>query len=282
VTSCSELAEAAGEQLIGTATQAERWLLLEVRSPWGRDALPDSDLLPAVKERLGAWLDETPRSRVMFVRKPERRDLPSLALFLARVREHDGLLRRLDLERHEDLLEHTLDDHTGHSVATTMWLVCTHGRRDPCCARLGVPLYDALRHLVPADSLWQSSHHGGHRFAANLLALPYGVQLGRVRPGDAPSVVDQIENRMIPLAHYRGRTLYRPEVQAAEAAVRARLGVSAIGALSHEPTNGLRVVFRTPTGAVDVAVEASDGPRRPESCGAEPVPSARYSVRFSS
>ena len=67
-------------------------------------------------------------------------------------------------------------------------MVCTHARRDVCCGTYGVPVYNALRRHVPAELLWRSSHQGGHRFAANVLALPEAVQLGRVVPGAADEV----------------------------------------------------------------------------------------------
>ena len=42
--SCSELSLEAGIPLAGTTTRAERWLLVEHDGPWGRDAVPDSEL----------------------------------------------------------------------------------------------------------------------------------------------------------------------------------------------------------------------------------------------
>ncbi len=40
-------------------------------------------------------------------------------------------------------------------------------------------------------------------------------------------------------------------------------------------------VLRTPSGPIDVGVEARQGPVRPESCGAEPVVATVYDVRWS-
>ncbi len=64
------------------------------------------------------------------------------------------------------------------------------GRRDRCCARLGVPLFDALAPHVDADRLWQSSHHGGHRFAANCSSFRRAFswdESGRRMPRDVVS-----------------------------------------------------------------------------------------------
>lgn len=64
------------------------------------------------------------------------------------------------------------------------WMVCTHGKRDRCCARAGLPTYAALKEQAADDGckVWQTSHLGGHRFAATLVVLPSGVMYGRVPP----------------------------------------------------------------------------------------------------
>lgn len=273
MSSCSELAAAAGEALAGSASQASRWLLLEVRGSWGRDAVADSGLPDLARQRLEAWAAE-PGTRVLLLRRPERRSGP-LALFLARSDAGGGELRRLQLERLDDLAAAELEGGDPHGP---LWLVCAHGRRDPCCARLGRPLLDALAGLVPAGSLWQSSHQGGHRFAANVLVLPYGIQLGRVGPADAAAVVGRVEAGEIPVDHYRGRTFQPPEVQAAEAHLRRTLDAPGIDAIRLVEGRGDELVFETPAGRRSVRVAALPGPSRPESCGAEPAASTRFAV----
>ena len=43
---------------------------------------------------------------------------------------------------------------TGTPVDGPLYLVCTHGKRDRCCARYGRPLYDALRERAGPDGVW--------------------------------------------------------------------------------------------------------------------------------
>ena len=69
-----------------------------------------------------------------------------------------------------------------------MWLVCTNGKRDACCARDGVPVARALAALRP-DEAWECSHLGGHRFAANVALLPEGLCFGRVARRGRPRLV---------------------------------------------------------------------------------------------
>lgn len=282
--SCSELSAEALEPLAGTATQARRWLLLEVQEAWGREVVPDSTLPGPVKERLRAWAAERGGDgRVLFVRKPERRDIRTTALFVADVGEHGGAFARLELGDIADLAEADLDPGRAREPVTVpTLLVCCHGRRDACCARHGPPLYDALRRFAEPDALWQCSHLGGHRFAANLLSLPHGVMLGRVRPVDAKQVAVALAANVIPLAHYRGRVVHEPAVQAAEIAIRERLGAAHLTALRYlGPTaDGERHGFVTPAGPLEAIVERMTGPLLPASCGAPPEPSSCFRVQL--
>ncbi len=265
--SCSALSAAAGIPLAGTAKRGERWLLLEHRAPWGRDALEDSGLAP----ELAQALEETGRN-VLLLRRPGRPQGAPVA-FAARTAEAGSRLVRLELGRLEDVLD-VDPDRDGVPFAGQLVLVCTHARRDACCATHGVPAYNALRRHVPEGMLWRSSHQGGHRFAANVLALPDGIQLGRVEPGAAAEVAAALADGRIPLPFYRGRTLHAREVQAADAAVRTELGLDRVDDVRLRAHDGSRVVLDTPSGPVEVRVVEREGPPLPASCGkdAEPTP----------
>ena len=76
----------------------------------------------------------------------------------------------------------------GEPGPPALHLVCTNGRHDPCCADLGRPVVRALV-AARAPDVWECSHIGGDRFAANLVCLPDGVYYGRVDPDGAPGLV---------------------------------------------------------------------------------------------
>lgn len=243
---CSQLSSS--EPLAGTATEAARFLLVEHRGRWGRDPLDDETGLPGN-------LRETARSfdgRVLLIRRPG---------WTGRVADPIAVDVVSDGEMTSD---------------GPLLLVCAHGRRDRCCARLGVPLYEALRPHVQEDRLWQSSHHGGHRFAANLLALPSGVQLGRVPPEAAARVALLLAENRIPLDWYRGRTAHTQRQQAAEIAVRRDLELDAVGDVCPLDDDGATVRVAAPEGIVQVTVTEETGPALPASCDAEPEPSRRF------
>ena len=270
---CADASLAAGEQLAATATEATEWLLVEVRGAWGRDAVADTALEPEVRTALAAF-----DGKVVLVRRPDRR--AGVTLIRATVGELGGIAARLELESLDELL--AADPDRGEPVAGPVVLVCAHGRRDACCARLGVPLYDALvPHLTP-DRLWQASHLGGHRFAPNVVALPAGAQLGRIPPERAGEVAALLTEGRIPLDLYRGRTIYAPPVQAAEILVRTVGAYDGSIDLRLLAQQGDLVTFATPSGALTARVEQRPGPSVPASCGAEPEPAAQWSARLES
>jgi hypothetical protein len=264
--SCAALSAEADLPLAGTASSADRWLVLEHRRPWGRDAVPESGLPEAVVEALGSV-----EGKVLLARSPGRTRGP-LAVFAARTTEDGGALRRLEISDVGEVA--SLDPfEAGAPVRGPLLLVCTHRVRDACCGRLGVPVYNALRGHVPDGFLWRSSHQGGHRFAANVVSLPHGIQLGRVAPGRAAEVAAALADGRIPLDVFRGRSHHAPVVQAADAAVRRAHGLDRLTDVRLLEQAGSRVRLLTPGGVAVVDVVDKAGPVLPGSCGASPEPS---------
>jgi hypothetical protein len=107
------------------------------------------------------------------------------------------------------------------------YLVCTNGARDPCCAIRGPAVAAALDRVRPGQ-VYECSHLGGHRFAANVLVLPDGLCFGRLDPHAALALADELDGGRLPLEHLRGRTALEPADQAAEILVRRELGLSGL------------------------------------------------------
>jgi hypothetical protein len=265
---CSDLSRAAGEPLAATAPTADCWLLVEVPGNWARDVAAAPGLPAKAQEAVTAWLARTPRSRLHFVRRPGR-DAARLVAFVVRAEEAESEVRRFELAAHDDLA--SLDfERDGEVVDAQLVLVCGHGTRDACCALRGTAVHGALAGLVGEGELWLSSHQGGHRFAANVLVLPAGIQLGRVDPRDAVALTSHALEGRIELGHYRGRTCYAPPVQAAEHALRQALRLEGVMDLRLASVEGDLVRFRDGHGVEHGAsVVVTTGPVVPASCGAE-------------
>ena len=215
---CAETSLAHDESLHATASRVDTWILIEYRGLWAHDAVDDSTLSRELKEYLVAERLRLPRSRILFIRRTDRRS-DGLSAFVVRSTVRERGLRSLSLERHDDLIGFDLAT-AGEPVDHPLFLVCTHGKHDRCCAKFGRPLYEAVREQVEEGWVWQSSHVGGDRFAGNLVVLADGVYYGRVEPGEAWPVVAAAVERRIHLPLYRGRSCYGFAAQAAEVAVR--------------------------------------------------------------
>lgn len=270
-TTCAGASLAAGEPLAATATEGTHWLLVEVRGGWGRRAIEDSGLSPDVVAALSAF-----PGKAILVRRPDRR--AGTTVIRAEVDEAGGTAVQQELVSLADLAVALTGE--GERVAGPIALVCAHGRRDACCARLGAPLFSALGSHLPPTRLWQSSHLGGHRFAPNVLVLPSGVQLGRVPVERAAEVAALLDEGRIPLDLYRGRTIYAPPVQAAEIVVRRATGCNGIGDLRLRSNDGSLVTFSTPLGDRAAWVTEEPGRAIPVSCGADPEAPLRWSARL--
>lgn len=224
---CAETSRADEEPLAATASRVDRWILLEYRGLWAHHAVDNSTLSVEVKAYLRAQRRGHLHTRILFVRRSERRRQDGLVAFIARTREAQSELRRLELDRYDDLLGIDLDV-AGATVEQPLFLVCTHGKHDRCCARYGRPLYEAVCGQVEEDWAWQSSHVGGDRFAGNLVTLPDGVYYGRVGPSQAWPVLEAVLRGEIYLPHYRGRSCHSFPVQAADRAVRELTGLRGV------------------------------------------------------
>jgi hypothetical protein len=242
---CADISAETGEPLSATASRIDHWVLVEYRGLWGRDVLGGSLLSDRVKASLREQLEALPRSRLLFIRRPERRAHERRAVYLARSTEERPSLAGLEVEDAEELAGLDLAA-AAEPVDHPLLVVCTHGKRDRCCARYGRPLYDRLREEADEDWVWQSTHVGGDRFAGNLVSLPHGIYFGRVGAEDVWPLLDELLAGRIYLSRYRGRSCYPFAVQAAELAVREARGVADV--------DGVRLVSSLRSGAFSWSV----------------------------
>lgn len=265
---CSEESREHAELLAATASRVDHWLLVEYRGLWGHDALAGSGLSDQVKAHLLEQAAARPHSKLLFVRRTERRGQPGLAVLWGSSPERGGTLSCVELDGYEDLLDLDLTA-PGEPLGHPLLLVCTHGKHDRCCARYGRPLYQSLSEQAEEDWVWQSSHIGGDRFAGNVVFLPDGLYFGRVGPGEAWPVLDEYLARRIELEHYRGRSCYDFVEQAAERAVREAAGLRGIDDLELTGRGRQVISFRAGGRAYDVEVTPAPGPLTYLTCSAD-------------
>jgi hypothetical protein len=253
---CSDVSQANSESLAATASRIDSWLLVEYRGLWPRQPLSAHGLDAEVKAHVREQLARVAPARLLFVKRHERRDIPGLRVYHGSSRDGEARFFRRELDGYGGLLALQLGApcSADEPVEHPLFVVCTHGKRDRCCAVYGRPLYDAARNEFEDDWVWQASHVGGDRFAGNLIAFPHGLYFGRVGPSDVPALLSAYRDGRVLLEHYRGRCAYTFAEQAAERALREELALAAIDDLalvgSRRDGKRWRIRYRTREGAV--------------------------------
>ncbi len=277
---CSSVSCSEDEPLLATASVVRGWVLIEQPGAWGANAVTQSRLPAPVAEELVARA-AMHQLRVLLLRRPDGRNSPTRNVFLAWSGRRTQWIEQRVVPDVEELLELDLAPLAqgtrlgfGELRLQPLYLVCTNGRHDPCCAQLGRPVARALLRDGD-DSVWECSHVGGDRFAGNLVCLPHGLYYGRLSPADAQRVVAGYERGGLDLDHYRGRAGEPFVVQAAEYFVRREHGMLGVDDLvpnghHHTSPHVVEVRFNARHGRrfeVRVGVGAATPPR-PLTCGA--------------
>jgi hypothetical protein len=271
---CSLRSLAAEEPLVGTASTIRHWLLVESDGPWGRDGLRDARLPAGLGDELRD-LERRTSARVLLIRRTDRRPARDDGRrTCVAVDTRETWIGSRPLDRLEDAAALDPRDVDAFEPSTDpLFVVCTHGRRDPCCAEQGRPLAERLA-TTARDDVWESTHIGGDRFAANLVAFPHGLYFGRLEPEEGPELVAAYaDGRISPLRRYRGRASYRRHVQTAERDLRVDLGLDRLDELTprraRRAGDEAEVVFATPRGEVRVTLERALGTPLRLTCHAE-------------
>ncbi len=232
--SCTRASIAREEPLYATASTVARWIVVEQPGPWGRDALLESRL----PDEVGIRLKERARqlaARVILVRRHGGRDEDpaTRTCYVSHTGPAVVWMESFTLDRPAQLLDLDLAPLRdggrvgGDPVDHPIYLTCTNGSHDVCCAEFGRPAAAAMDGVRPGRA-WECSHIGGDRFAGNLVVLPHGLYFGRVGPDDAERIAERYEGGRLDLAHYRGRSCYPFLVQAAEHFLRREHGYDGV------------------------------------------------------
>jgi hypothetical protein len=233
------------ESSAASAPEASRaWLLIEHPGPWPHQAA--EAVLPAPLAALVCAADAL-GVRVQMIRRPGRGRIgPVRSIYAGWTEGSQPWLRHaewssdasvagrrpdpvaaLDLEK----LAAGSAPGFGSVAGEPVFLVCTHAQRSACCARWGGPLAQALAARYPGQ-VFQTTHVGGHRFAANLVILPHGLYYGPVGLDGAVAAIGAYQRGTVEPARYRGRAGQPKATQQAEHALLAERGSLDVAALA--------------------------------------------------
>lgn len=227
---CSAASRHDSEPLAGTAPTEAAYLLVEYAGAWGAQAVADSRLPEDVRRELAGLAGV----RVMLIRRHGGVSGPGTRIFTVVVTPDDCSIETTVLDDPAQLLDLDLAGlASGRHPGLTphegnLWLVCTNGRRDLCCAELGRPVTAALAGRWPEET-WETTHLGGHRFAATLLALPSALTLGRLDHESAVLALEEVLAGRHPVGFSRGRAGTSGAAQAAQLHVVEQTGFDDLG-----------------------------------------------------
>ncbi len=222
--------------LASATVGARTWLLIEHAGPWA--AYTDQWRLPPA---MRALVDRATSLgiRPQLIRRPGRRDAPAapLHVFVGCSTGDEPWLAEGFFEDPDDLdlglLVHGVVPKSCILVNEPLFLVCTHGKRNACCARLGLPLARFLGENLPGE-VWETTHLGGDRYAANLVCLPHGLYYGSMSQAAAIAAANAYRHGEVVLDRFRGRAGIPEPLQAAEHFVRSHTGELSVGGVAVE------------------------------------------------
>lgn len=266
---CADATRQLGEPLAGTATPYGRWLLVERPGSWALDRLMDG-VPPALLAKLGALSVEHGVQPQMIRRRRGRYAPERVTVYLASSTAPVPWLVRHEVDDLDALLDLDLDTLTADAAPGTtepgpVYLACTHGQFDPCCARYGNPVAAAAAE-VGGERAWQSSHVGGCRFAGNLVSLPDGYVFGHLDAATAAAAVRARDDGELLLDHLRGRAGLPPAAQAAEVLLRRKLGLTVAAGVVTTPIADHTAVVEHGGRSWRVTVRAEEGAARLAAC----------------
>ncbi|MBD2629189.1 sucrase ferredoxin [Trichormus variabilis] len=191
---CSDYSRQIGEEIIGSASNYQTYILVECPQPWISEAFKSK----WVPDNLRVLVEEVQRSklpiRFLLIANDESHKIETTTLLI--YQKQQGLsngyskqeFKLPNIEQVAGVVRKWLSgDSPDYQVETSITrdiLVCSHGSHDQCCARYGNPFYFYAKNTIADLNLdhvrmWKSTHFGGHRFAPTAIDFPearyYGV-----------------------------------------------------------------------------------------------------------
>lgn len=223
---CCHQTEQYKTPLYGSAPYYRYLLLIEINEPYAKDALSGSTLPDEIKEHLQTQADLLGDTKVLLIKNKQYEKGEIRCFFVDNVARIPIVYAHTVTTYHGLLFDWLsfMRNTTPHTKP--MYLVCTNGKRDKCCAKFGLPIYENLGSQVPSNQVWECSHFGGHRLAPTLITLPNNLCYGNLNLPDLPHLIKATEQQQVWLPKLRGRCAYTATQQAADYFLRQQLQIT--------------------------------------------------------
>ena len=236
---CADHSREIQEDVIGSATNHQTYILIECPTPWVSEAfnskwVPDNlRILVADVKRAKLSIhfllianDETHREEqtTLLIYQQEKglsNGYRKQEFKLPNIEQVAGVVRKW-------LTGVSVDDEIASNTTRDI-LVCTHGSHDQCCAKYGNPFYFHAQNTIFDLQLnhlriWRSSHFGGHRFAPTAIDFPQGRYYGVLDQDTFKSILTQTGNIECLNKVYRGWGILPNPLQILERELMLHLG----------------------------------------------------------
>ncbi len=241
--SCADSSRQAEEDIIGSGTNYQTYVLVECRPPWPSEAF-DSKYVPQNLKSLVAEINgANPSVRFLLISSGKLKNTTHTKVLIYDNKKDglsNGYIRKeFNLESIEQVatvvrqyLNGDALDYESEKSETNQprdILVCTHGRHDKCCARYGAPFYfQSVATISKLDlsnvRIWQTSHFGGHRFAPTVIDLPDGRYYGVLDQESFKSILTRTGDVKCLNRVYRGWGILSTQIQVLERELILRYG----------------------------------------------------------
>lgn len=237
---CADASRQAGEDMIGSGSIFQTYVLVECPTPWEYEAF-DSKQIPQNLKSLVKEIEQTKQPiRFLLItnNKPKNTAETTVLIYDKSQQEFTRGYRKTEfnvgsIEQVAGVVKNYLagESFEGEIVTeeTRDILVCTHGSHDQCCARYGNGFYlQAFATIAELGldnvRMWKSSHFGGHRFAPTAIDLPDGRYYGVLNRDSFKSILTRTGDINCLNKVYRGWGILPTAIQVLEKELILRYG----------------------------------------------------------
>ncbi len=236
---CADNSRQLQEDIIGTATNYQTYILVECPTPWTYEAF-NSKWVP---DNLRILVEEVKRAKrpicFLLIANDQSQRVKETTLLI--YQQQKGLIKGYskqefklpNIEKAAGVVSKWLagfnTDYEIESQISRDILICTHGSHDQCCARYGNPFYFSAQNTISDLQLnqvriWKSSHFGGHRFAPTAIDFPQGRYYGILDQNTFQSILNHSGDIECFHKIYRGWGILPNPLQILEKELILRLG----------------------------------------------------------
>jgi len=199
---CSAASRYFKEDIHGSAANYNGFILLEHSDPFPEKVTQahfDPLFLASLQE-----LAKQKKAKLLLIRNRKTGFKTCRLIYVDCIRNRYLTLHSTPADVAAIRLEYYIDN--PHAIWETepFYIVCTNGKKDKCCAKFGFPVFKFIENHDKAVTVFESTHVGGDRFAANAVCLPMGIYYGRVMVEDVDAILEATEQGQIYYPNYRG------------------------------------------------------------------------------